>query len=83
VKYIGDDMMLGVFDEDVTDSDKVGETQIKLSALCLNGGVDEWFEIQHKGKSAGKVHLRSKYGEPKQQYNLKVIKAKLETAPKQ
>jgi hypothetical protein len=32
-------------DEDVGKDDKVGETKIKLSALCLNGGLDEWFEI--------------------------------------
>ena len=45
VKYIGDDMSLTVLDEDVTASDKVGSTQIKLSSLCVNGGLDEWFTI--------------------------------------
>ena len=58
VKYIGDDMTLTVLDEDVTDSDKVGSTNIKLSALCVNGGLDEWFPIQHKGKQSGQVHLK-------------------------
>jgi hypothetical protein len=29
--------------------------------MVVNGGVDEWFEIQHKGKSAGKLHIVSKY----------------------
>lgn len=47
VKYIGDDMTLTVFDEDVTSSDKVGSAVIKLSSLCVNGGLDEWFQIQH------------------------------------
>ena len=51
-------MSLTVLDEDVTASDKVGSTQIKLSSLCVNGGLDEWFTIQHKGKSAGQVHLK-------------------------
>ena len=45
VKYIGDDMTLTVLDEDVTASDKIGTTNIKLSALCVNGGLDEWFPI--------------------------------------
>jgi hypothetical protein len=27
--------------------------------LCTNGGIDEWFEIQYKGKIAGKIHLVS------------------------
>jgi Ca2+-dependent lipid-binding protein len=57
VKYIGDDLILFVLDEDTVSSDRVGESTIKFAALCLNGGIDEWFEIQHKGKSAGKVHL--------------------------
>jgi len=45
VKYIGDDLNLTVYDEDVTDSDVVGKAIIKLSALCVNGGLDEWFEL--------------------------------------
>ena len=51
-------MTLTVLDEDVTASDKVGSCQIKLSSLCVNGGLDEWFSIQHKGKTAGQVHLK-------------------------
>ena len=51
-------MTLTVLDEDVTASDKVGTTTIKLSALCVNGGLDEWFPIQHKGKQSGQVHLK-------------------------
>lgn len=50
-----------VFDQDVTSDDKVGEVSIKISSLCANGGIDEWFEIQYKGKIAGKVHLISRY----------------------
>jgi Ca2+-dependent lipid-binding protein len=52
---------LTVFDQDVTSDDKVGEVSIKISSLCTNGGIDEWFEIQYKGKVAGKVHLISRY----------------------
>jgi Ca2+-dependent lipid-binding protein len=45
VKYIGDNLSLTVFDQDVTSDDKVGEVSIKISSLCTNGGIDEWFEI--------------------------------------
>ena len=45
VKYIGDDMTLTVFDEDVGADDKVGGNTIKLSSLCVNGGLDEWFQV--------------------------------------
>ena len=74
--------MLGILDEDVTANDKVGETSIKLSALCANGGIDEWFEIQYKGKIAGKVHLRSVFtakgaSEAKFTMKVKVLSAEL------
>ena len=59
VKYVGDDMTIQVFDEDVGSDDKVGEASIKLSSVCIGNGIDEWFTIQHKGKSAGQVHLKS------------------------
>jgi len=45
VKYIGDDMTIEVRDEDVTSSDLIGSTVIKLSSLCANGGLDEWFKL--------------------------------------
>ena len=43
VKYVGDDMTIEVFDEDVGSDDKIGEATVKLSALCVNNGIDEWF----------------------------------------
>lgn len=43
VKYIGDDMHLEVFDEDVVDSDLIGEATIKLSSFCNGQGIDDWF----------------------------------------
>ena len=58
VKYIGDDMSVTVFDEDVTTSDTVGSTSIKISALCTNGGLDDWFPIQYRGKQSGQIHLK-------------------------
>ena len=61
VKYVGDDLHLAVLDENVTDSDVVGDAIIKLSSLCVNNGIDEWFEIQYKGKKAGDVHLKSEW----------------------
>ena len=60
VKYTGDDLTLSVWDEDVGNDDKVGECIIKLSSLIgMTNGVDEWFEIQHKGKKAGTINLKS------------------------
>ena len=60
VKYIGDDMYLDVMDENVGSDDTIGSATIKLSALCVGGdGLDDWFEVQYKGKVAGHVHLKS------------------------
>ena len=59
VKYIGDDLHLEVYDEDVGADDKIGEASFKLSALCANNGIDEWFTVAYRGKQAGQVHLKS------------------------
>jgi len=61
VKYIGDEIFMQVFDEDLMDSDLVGETTIKISSLCFGTGLDEWFDITYKGKYAGKVHLKAEW----------------------
>lgn len=45
VKYIGDDMSIVVWDEDVTSSDHVGTAVLKISSLCVGQGIDEWFEV--------------------------------------
>ena len=60
VKYIGDDLKIECWDyEKIGSNDLVGDTKIKLSALCTNGGIDDWFHIQYKGKDAGILHLKS------------------------
>lgn len=32
-----------------------------MAALTIGNGFDEWFEVQHKGKEEGKVHLRCEW----------------------
>ena len=61
VKYVGDDLLLQMFDEDVCGSDFIGETSIKLSAFCVGSGLDEWYQINHKGKKAGKINIKSEW----------------------
>ena len=57
VGNIGDKVMIRVKDENVTDVDLVGETEIKLSAFCVNGGIDDWWQLSYKNKKAGEIHL--------------------------
>lgn len=63
---MNDDITLRIMDEDVTSDDfvsneysqfiyQVGMAVIKVSALCINGGVRDWFTINYKNKPAGSV----------------------------
>ena len=52
-------MILRVWDQDLTTSDAVGFTKLKMSSLIINGGVDSWFTIMYDNKSAGEVHLKT------------------------
>jgi hypothetical protein len=61
VKYIGDDINFIVLDEDVTASDEIGRFVSKLSAFCIPGGLDDWFQITYKGKKSGMIHLKGNF----------------------
>ena len=54
-------MTIQCYDEDPGSDDLIGEATIKLSALCVNGGLDEWFQIAYRGKSSGQVHLKAQF----------------------
>jgi len=45
IRYVGDDLQLDVLDEDIISNERIGSAIVKVSALCANGGVDEWFEV--------------------------------------
>lgn len=45
MNYIGDDVNLIIYDEDVVGNDLVAQTNFKISALCVNGGIEEWFPV--------------------------------------
>ena len=58
VKYIGDDINIWVMDENVMTDACIGEASVKLSSLCVNGGLDDWWTITYKGKKAGMLHMK-------------------------
>ena len=43
------------------ENDEIGCTIIKLTSLCTEKGIDEWFELEHEGKKAGTIHLKSEF----------------------
>jgi hypothetical protein len=42
-------------------NDFVGACKVPVADLLANGGVDQWFTIEHEAKSAGSVHLRTEF----------------------
>jgi Ca2+-dependent lipid-binding protein len=54
---LSDQIDMAIMDEDVTIDDNVGETIMGVGDLIVKGGVNTWFEIYYKKKSAGSVHL--------------------------
>jgi hypothetical protein len=60
VKYLGDDLTFVAYDHDkIGHDEEIGKGDEKLSAFACYEDWDEWFSVQHKGKPAGKIHLRS------------------------
>ena len=59
VESPADEFILRVWDQDLTTSDAVGFTKIKLSSLMINCGVEDWFTIMYDNKPAGEVKLKS------------------------
>jgi len=50
VGSLQDELRLKVMDEDVGTDDVVGMANLKLSSLCINNGVREWFTLEWKSK---------------------------------
>ena len=58
---VDEDLMLRVWDQDMTTSDAVGFIKLKMSSLVINCGVDAWFDIMYENTKAGSVHLITKF----------------------
>ena len=59
VKNIADEMKIEVLDDDIGKDEKLGETTIKLSTLCVSDAIDTWIDVQSEGEVAGRIHLKS------------------------
>ena len=67
VKYLGDELQIGVWDhEPIGKDDHIGSVTIKMAAICVDGLTDNWFDLMHKNKKAGRICFSSKW-EPAQQ----------------
>lgn len=61
----------------MTTSDAVGFTKIKMSALIINCGVEDWFTIMFDNKPAGEILIRTQF-EPKGGNGYEQMKEKFE-----
>jgi hypothetical protein len=49
VKYIGDDILVEMWNENsITADELIGTMRLKISALCTNKGVDDWWALMFK-----------------------------------
>ena len=58
-------------DEDPGRDGHVGKGSAKLSTFMQAESLSEWFEIEHKGNLAGKVHLKSEWTPKHEKHGLK------------
>lgn len=61
VTSVSDEIVLRVWDQDLTTSDAVGFTKIKMSSLVINCGIDDWFTIMFDNKPAGEIRIQTEF----------------------
>ena len=57
-------LTVSVFDKDSYSSDYNSGANIFLQNLCKPDVVDDWFNLEYKGKVVGKIHLSAKWIPP-------------------
>jgi len=50
-----EEIVMRVWDKDMTTSDAVGFCKIKITSLIINNGVEDWFDIYFDNKKAGSI----------------------------
>jgi len=56
-----DEMTLRCWDQDLTTSDAIGFTKIKMSSLMINCGIEDWFTIMFDNKPAGEIFISTTF----------------------
>jgi len=52
-----------VKDQNMIDSEMVGETLVDYSALCFNNGCDDWYKLYSGNDNVGKLRLLTVFEE--------------------
>ena len=61
VSNISDDILLRVMDENVGANCEIGRCGIKLAAMCVNGGLEAWWDIGFGSARAGRIYLHGEW----------------------
>ena len=61
VERISDDILLRVMDENVGANSEIGSCSIKLAAMAVQGGLENWWNIVWDNKVVGKIHLKGEW----------------------
>lgn len=62
VKYIGDDFTMRIMNKNsLMSDDTLGESVIKVSGLCVPGGIDDWWKVGYKGKDGGSIRFKCEW----------------------
>jgi Ca2+-dependent lipid-binding protein len=61
IQSASEEIVLRVWDQDMTSSDAVGFTKIKMSSLIINKGVDDWFTIMFDNKPSGEIRITTTF----------------------
>jgi Ca2+-dependent lipid-binding protein len=61
VQSASEEIVMRVWDQDLTTSDAIGFTKIKMSSLIINKGVDDWFTIMFDNKPAGEIRIETTF----------------------
>ena len=56
-----EELVLRVWDQDMTTSDAVGFAKIKMSSLIINCGIEDWFTVMFDNKPAGQVFISTTF----------------------
>ena len=62
VKYVGDDFTMRIMNKNsIMNDDLLGEATIKISGLCLPGGMDDWWKVQLGANDGGAIRFQTEW----------------------
>lgn len=86
VKYIGDDFTMRIYSKNSVMADTlIGRSTIKISSLCIPGGIDDWWVVCLNDEDAGAIHFKGEWipaqvGNDADKAEIEALKKQLELA---